>query len=84
MPTGPKKVPLKSKTFAAPKKGEHYGQLHQRLRRLLLEKFPLCQYAFEGVCEGFSVEADHQRYPATRLEDYVACCSACHRHRHRG
>ena len=82
MPFGPKKVPLKA-SYARPKKRGDYGSTtHQSLRRLLLETFPTCQYAYPG-CTGWSTDADHLVYPATRLEDYVACCGSCHRHRHR-
>lgn len=83
MPTGPKKVPIKSKSFARPNKRGDYGSTtHQTLRRLLLERFPMCQYAYPGICTGWSTQADHLRYPATCLDDYRACCSACHRKRH--
>jgi hypothetical protein len=59
-----------------------YGKRHRELRKLLLAKYPLCQWQLEG-CTGWSEEADHLVRPATCLEHYQATCRHCHHKRHR-
>lgn len=79
MPHKPGKVkPLLVETARPPRpKREWYGWQHRRMRQVLLQTFPLCQLNYPG-CEGWSVEAHHKVYPARCLEDYTACCKACH------
>lgn len=56
----------------------NYGRTHVKMREVLLATFPLCQMQGSN-CTGWSQEAHHLVYPATRLEDYLALCAACHK-----
>lgn len=59
---------------------QHYGGLHQKLRRQLIEQRPLCEAKIEGVCTGWSTEAHHLVYKQNMtLSDYMAVCAECHR-----
>ena len=80
-PQMPGLVPTKRKYNRPPrpKTSTHYGTTHQKLRALLLSKYPICQ-----LCESnASVEAHHIVYPARALEDYRAVCTPCHQSLHK-
>lgn len=74
MPT-PAPRPHKIRKPKTPEQRRHYGALHQRLKPLLHQKYPLCQ-----ICgKAFATDAAHLTYPAVKLEDYASLCAQCHR-----
>lgn len=71
----PPLVPKRKFIKPKPLHPRDYGPRHVKLRKQLLNKFPICQ-----ICnDAFSTEAHHLRYPSQTIEDYLAVCVKCHK-----
>lgn len=85
MPTAPGFPPLKPKAAAAPRASttaRGYGTAHQRQRRVILARHPVCQ----NCSADWSAHLHHDdRDPFNRAESNVlALCEACHIAVHKG